>query len=330
MAQQKDMTHIDDLYKAWCGAHVEISRLIKVGAGTVKLCFAGEALFEKVYPAVEHLEADPALPQELTVHLFDTMSSGIELPEAPWTGKMATCRDKQLMVNNGGFHMLFNPASRVYSVIDTEEKTAFYHGPDASMIPTFELSAPMRMIFHWWGREKGMHLIHSACAGSCGKGVLITGRGGAGKSTMALSLAMEGLEYVGDDYVFITGDPVPKALSIYNSAKINPDMIEKLQLPLGYLENVHELGTEKGLIYLNKHYRKSLVRELGISAVLIPEANGDPKRKRIPPFMAFAEMASSTIFQMPGSGSQTLSEIRSVLNGIPAFKGGRSCIKEMI
>jgi hypothetical protein len=148
---------------------------------------------------------------------------------------------------------------------------------------------------------------------------------------MALSMAMEGFGYIGDDYVFITRDPVPKALSIYNSAKINPDMIEKLQLPVGYLENAHELGTEKGLIYLMKHYKKSLVRELEISAVLIPEPSEDPEnKKRIPPFMAFAEMASSTIFQMPGSGAETLSEIKSVLEGIPAFRGGRSCIKEMI
>ena len=89
-----------------------------------------------------------------------------------------------------------------------------------------------------------------------------------------------------------------------------------------YLENVHELGSEKGLVYLVKHYRKSLARELEISAVLIPEAGEAPeKKKSIPPFTAFAERASSTIFQMPGSEAGTFFEIKSVLEGIPAVRG---------
>ena len=48
--------------------------------------------------------------------------------------------------------------------------------------------------------------LHAACLLTGGKGLLVSGRPGAGKTTLALHLMEEGFEYAGDDIVLITPD----------------------------------------------------------------------------------------------------------------------------
>ena len=52
-------------------------------------------------------------------------------------------------------------------------------------------------------RRQGLYPIHAACLASGGRGVLIAGPSGAGKTTAALALARTGLDYLSDDLVFL-------------------------------------------------------------------------------------------------------------------------------
>ena len=65
---------------------------------------------------------------------------------------------------------------------------------------------------------------------------LITGSGGAGKSTTALLCLQAGLAYLGDDYVVIALDPVPTAYSLYCTAKLNDDQAAKFPGLLRFTE----------------------------------------------------------------------------------------------
>ncbi|MEQ9812091.1 MAG: HPr kinase/phosphatase C-terminal domain-containing protein [Azospirillaceae bacterium] len=50
-------------------------------------------------------------------------------------------------------------------------------------------------------------LLHAACVSIAGRGVLILGPSGSGKSDLALRLVDEGAELVGDDQLLIAGTP---------------------------------------------------------------------------------------------------------------------------
>ena len=61
--------------------------------------------------------------------------------------------------------------------------------------------------------------LHAAAVGRAGRFVLVTGKGGAGKTTAALSCAAAGWDYAGDDYVLLnieTGEVAP----IYSTARL--------------------------------------------------------------------------------------------------------------
>ena len=50
------------------------------------------------------------------------------------------------------------------------------------------------------------YFLHAACLSRGGRAVVIAGTAGAGKSTLALGLARAGLDYLGDDMVFLRDD----------------------------------------------------------------------------------------------------------------------------
>ena len=317
--------YLDNIHEAFIcavkGAGHPDESFISVNGLKIKLCFAGEAVNLRMMPAFDHLICDAANETALTVNIWDSQSTGVALPDEPWSEDISQITDKILMFNQDSIHMLYNPASMVYSLIDTKTRTAYCHVPDANLVPYYERSSPLRMILHWCFEQNGMHLIHSASVGIGGKGVLLVGRGGSGKSTTALASLINGLDYIGDDYIAVSKNPHPLAFSIYNSVEVNSDVLEKIPELQNHIINLERLDSEKGLIFLNRSFSKNIVRQLKIKAIVMPVVSGKSTScmYKIPSLKAFAELASSTIFQMPGSGEVMLRGLKHVINDLPVF-----------
>lgn len=56
------------------------------------------------------------------------------------------------------------------------------------------------------GAALGIVALHSACVVDQGKGILITGDSGAGKSTLAVALAQCGLEFLSDEWTYLSSN----------------------------------------------------------------------------------------------------------------------------
>lgn len=52
-------------------------------------------------------------------------------------------------------------------------------------------------------RTQGLVPLHAACVGAKGRGLLLVGASGSGKSTLALHAALEGLDFLAEDSVFV-------------------------------------------------------------------------------------------------------------------------------
>lgn len=61
-------------------------------------------------------------------------------------------------------------------------------------------------VFTLAARSQGLVPLHGACVGQAGRGVLLMGASGSGKSTAALHCLLEGLDFVSEDSVFVTPD----------------------------------------------------------------------------------------------------------------------------
>ena len=309
----------NDLFMAFGKAPAEIKYVV-INELPVRLSFLTANSADIIMPAFRHLECASIKDVSLSVMICDRESSGALLSQSPWRDQIEQCRDKILMANGVSFHMQYNPDSKIYSVINTETKISYYYSNDFAEIPYYEKSAPLKFILHWWCEQHDMCLVHAAAVGVNDSGVLLVGRGGTGKSTTAVGAAVHGLQFAGDDYIVLSKDPVTSAVSIYCSAKVNDDVLGKLPDLHCYITNPNRLDSDKALIFLDQNFRSALTKKIRLKAIISPKiSEGKACLKKSSPIQVFAEVASSTIFQMPGSGSKTLRTLKNIFQELPVY-----------
>lgn len=305
---------------SFCGKAPVAVHYIRIGGLVLKLIFLEEKAIASVMPALQHLACDPSDDVSLTVTIGGRQTSAELLLQSPWREEIEACRDKILMVNADSFHMQYNPDSTIYSLIDMEAKKAFYFANHFDAVPYYEHSAPLKFILHWWCEHQGFCLVHAAAVGVRDAGVLLVGRGGSGKSTTAVSAAVHGLKYAGDDYVVLSHQSVPSALSIYCSGKINADVLAGLPVLQPHIVNPDRQATDKALVFLGNPFRSVWTGGIRLKAIVATKITGGKAAlRKSSPTLVFAEIASSTIFQMPGSGARTLAALKLAFQALPVY-----------
>lgn len=297
-------------------APAPLQERVSVFGSAVDLRFASPEQAAHLLPPFRHIVGPGGGDAALTILVSDETTHPAFLDSTPWKPQIDACAGAILMANNGPLHMQFNPDSRVFSLVDTQAGLARYHVASLNGLPWYERSAPMRMLLHWMCETNGMTLVHAGAVGLGDACVLLTGRGGSGKSTTAAACALAGMRYLGDDYVALRKDGATAAASLYCSAKVNGDMLARM--PAARAVNPGREAGEKAVLFLDAACGPDARRPAPIAAVLAPRVSGHgPAVRRIPALKAFAEISSSTIFQMPGSGQATFRALRELFQDIP-------------
>ena len=99
---------------------------------------------------------------------------------------------------------------------------------DRAQVPYWVAS---KLVSQWAGTA-GLLSVHGGAVGVGGRGVLLAARGGGGKSTLAAACLLSGMDYVADDYVLVSAEGPPRAMPMFSTLKMNPDMKERLGLDL--------------------------------------------------------------------------------------------------
>ena len=79
-------------------------------------------------------------------------------------------------------------------------------------------------VFTLAARVQGLVPLHAACVGRGGRGVLLMGASGAGKSTVAFHCLLQGLDFLAEDSVFVAPDTM-LATGIANFLHIRADSL---------------------------------------------------------------------------------------------------------
>jgi hypothetical protein len=79
-------------------------------------------------------------------------------------------------------------------------------------------------VFTLASRAQGLVPLHGACVGRGGRGVLLLGASGAGKSTVTLQCLLEGLELLAEDSVFVVPDTL-LATGVSNFLHVRADSL---------------------------------------------------------------------------------------------------------
>jgi hypothetical protein len=309
----------DGFAQAAASASVQQRRLTVAGQ-SVTISFAGDELLSLARPLAHLEDARSDLPAKLNIMVWEG-PAGWSPPKPVWKQGQQGYQGEIVGLGSGRFAVNYHDTSGLFQMIDHHARSALYWLPDAGDLPFWEIASPFRIIFHWWARSLGGNVAHAAAVGKDGRGVLLVGKSGSGKSTASLACLHHGMEFVGDDYVLLLRDPIPSAHSLYSAAKMHTRFLREV-LPEWREMAVVEIGPEnKSVFFLHEKLPESLRRCLEIRAIVIPQVNCANEARLIPrpASEGLLALAPSTIFQLPGAHRESMTFFSDFIRGIPVY-----------
>lgn len=292
----------------------------RIGDCVVRLRFAGSTLVPALSAPLAHLEATGCAEADLTIHLWDTQSTGIGMPCLDvWND--CTERGAVRGFEGSGLSVTRLQMADVCSLLDAASGSAVYWAQSLGDIPAWERGAPFRAIFHAWWRNRGGLLLHAGAVGESGACALLIGRGGSGKSTTALACAQAGMQYLSDDYCLLIRRSTTIVNSLYCSAKLHAEDLHRFPSLAPLVSNFHELGAEKAICFLRHATGCRIGRSMDLRAILMPRVTGLPQTRLAPasPAEALQSLAPSAIFQLPEAGPLEFAGIAEIVKRAPCY-----------
>lgn len=292
-----------------------------IAGSTVCLHFAGKALVPFLTPALEHLKIPPPENKdpELIINVWDSESTTVEMVPPPCDKTHFTDRGDIWGFNSKRIKTAFHWSEFSVNVMDLQTSEAVYWIKTPKNLPYWTTSSPFRTLFHWWMEKNNCQLLHAAAVGTHNGAVLITGKGGMGKSTTALTCLHEGLFYTADDYLIVKKDPDPQVFSLYSTAKLNRGEVSSFKKFEKCLGKPVDKDQEKDVLYLYPTFKHQIMNKMPLRAILVPHV----KQQNTTGFTeasywrVYRAMSFSTMSQLPGVGSHTHTYLQELCKKLP-------------
>lgn len=297
----------------------EIKQYYNIAGTIVCLVFAGDSLIPVLTPALAHLRLPDDSTPEATVYIWDTKSAGVEMVPPPCEKTHFTDRGDIWGFNSERIKTAFHWSEFSVNIMDLHTNTAVYWVKDPEHLPYWATSSPFRTIFHWWMEKNGCQLMHAAAVGTEDGAVLITAKGGAGKSTTAVSSLLNGMDYIADDYLIVKIDPVPKVFSLYSTAKIGVEDDHRFPELQKYVANHLNENQEKDVLFLYPAFKNQIQKELPVKTILMPSIQTNQNETTFSPisfWRIYRAMSFTTMSQLPGVGTHTHEYFKKLCNSV--------------
>jgi GT2 family glycosyltransferase len=304
----------------------EISRCIVVAGIRIRLRFCGAALHDCLIGALSHLIVHDDGPVDASFNIWDSATTHVGVPDPPSPREHLTDRGDIWGMESERILSAFHWWECSVVLMDVQSLEGIYWIDDADALPYWSKASPLRTLLHWTMRRFDRQLLHAAVIGTEHGGVVITGSGGSGKSTTALTCLEAGLTYLGDDYVVIALDPVPTAYSLYCTAKLNdaqaarfPELLPLVQ-PKTEIQGYTE--PEKTVFRLHPERADNIRDSIALRAILAAGIS-DQDETTFAAADLYATQRSAaftTLAHLPRAGKGSLDFIDRLCRTLPRFE----------
>lgn len=301
---------------ALAGKSVLASHRYDVATLKLELASYNTRLAELFSRALAHLPSFDEGP-ELTVFLWDNVHSAISM-EPPWSNphyhSLAT--NARHTSDEDGFIGIYMHYDDTMTLYDPATRRAYFWIHDASRVPVWVSAAPLRTLLQWALGGKDIHLIHGAVVAINNNAVLLTAKGGSGKSTTALACVEAGMQYLADDYVAVSRANTPSAFSLYNSIKVAP--LDGQGFDAAHVS--FEEG-EKSIVYLSALFPNQMTSSATLRAIMIPEITNRSETviSKTTGAQAMLALLPTTLFQLPLAESTKMKQLASIIAAVPCY-----------
>lgn len=170
--------------------------------------------------------------------------------------------------------------------------------------------------------DRGVHFAHAGLVATDGKGALFVGKGGSGKSTCSMTCLIEGMDYLGDDFVGVSVTESGRYVgnSLYGSAVLGLGHTQRYPVLTAASRPAHHAYEDKSLIDLAGLGAGRLVSAVDIRAVVLPRVAGTEHTTFRPASSrdALIGLAPSSLM-LVGSRRKALDRFADLTAGVPGF-----------
>ncbi|MEQ1769120.1 MAG: serine kinase [Devosia sp.] len=189
-------------------------------------------------------------------------------------------------------------------------------------LPDWDFSFPMRDFLHWGLQSIGWRLVHSGTLGVNGRGALIIGAGGSGKSGTTLAGLTRGLQTVGDDYIALSLDSEkPRAYPLVKLMKQDPAGFARVGIDPAEF-GLHQVNWQNKYEFeFSQLPGITPTKDLEIACILMPRiAHAERSRfSPLSPRVAMLNLAPSNLYQLPGGWRSGMDFMARVVRIAPAY-----------
>ena len=233
-------------------------------------------------PCLSHLAAAPAGRDSAVgpgVALWDCTAAAIAPPDVPGGADWTAAGEGWRVTSHGQGRYLCEerPASLLW--LDRGKAQLIGCFTDARGLGCADRARPLQRVMSELCRSLGIQEIHAALAGKRGRGVLLVGGGGRGKTTASLDALHGGLQFLGDDSVAIGEDGANRlcGYSLYASARVRPQQLSRWPAFHGQWQ-FPTPPEEKALLLPHTFMPQNVAASVQIAAIAIPVVAGQGVR----------------------------------------------------
>ncbi len=212
---------------------------------------------------------------------------------------------------------------RVWRLFDPDARFGLQLLGDTADLPPWDAGSPLLHLIRYALGERDLRVCHAATVADRGRGIVIFGDGGAGKSATTLTGICAGLSTVGDDYIAVRAGEPFVARPLYRVIKQAPAFLRRLGDRAATAAERGRVNWQ-GKIELDPCDLRAdcLIEEMSIDAVAVPRI--EPARRRpdavpISPAVALRAAMRTNLYQHHAEPDDGLAFF-SRLTRVPCFR----------
>lgn len=239
-----------------------------------------------------------------------------------WTDTACDAVEFQTIVAKAGLRAAYPFRAQEWLAVDTTAAVGVQLARATADLPDWFAGAPLRQHLHWLLQARGARIAHAASVGRDGRGILLLGHGGAGKSGTALAGIAAGLQTVGDDYVALSGVAPAVARPLFRIVKQDRAGLNRVA---GLAERLAHLPENwKGKVEFDPTplFPGCFAEALQIDAIVLPHIAHAPQPRFEPAGAgeAMRALMRSNLYQFPGEPEDGLAYYGMLLRSMPVHR----------
>ncbi len=316
--------YLEDVFQqasSTCGGVKQ--RVFCIADKAIALNTVGENLDELLFKAFAHLPTNISSKETLNLFVWDAKEADLtfKFPTPQILGNEKLEKITEHYFEN--YCVLFSERGVVFYAYDYLKNTAYVCIKDSNLLPNYFLASPLFRILKIWAKLNGLSVLHAGCVANENNAVLFVGKGGKGKSTTSLQCLLDGMYYLGDDYVLLdTSQPIPVIYTLFCSGKLHLNHITNF--PLFNEHSIYRPNTEaydKPLLYLNELFKEKIAYKRPLKAIVATQLTGNEftSYKPMSAFEALKALAPSTLFQLNLGDQGDFAKMGNLTRTTPCF-----------